>query len=98
MLWRPGRAFPMVLKVFKPIITTPASLVFWTKNCLSSLLVQEAKWLEFLAMNPSAVIAAIRKAFIYLYRHLGLNRWMTLIVSQFYIVHCKFIDILQFGV
>src|SRR3989344_814991 len=62
MFKRSGMGRFEVLAVLRPITTTRASFVFAMKNCLSSWLLQvKVEWLEFFALNSSALKAAIRK-------------------------------------
>src|SRR3989344_7925392 len=65
MFNRAGSGLRNVAKVFDPTTITPAFLVRSWKNSLSSLLVQLIDGsFEFLAIKPSALIAAMINTFI----------------------------------
>src|SRR3989344_8643103 len=72
-----------VFAVLRPITTTRASFVFPIKNCLSPWLLQlKDEWLEFFAINPSALNAAIIKVVIEILPFFGCVWYSTTIYAS----------------
>src|SRR3989338_1522531 len=83
MFKRSGMGRFEVLAVLRPITTTRASFVFAMKNCLSPWLLQlKDDWVGFLAINPSALNAAIIKVVIGILPFFGCVWYSTTIYAS----------------